>query len=221
MSKKFKIAENHLKNLFQKFKNILLPKNLSEIYNYANSFEDIGPITRSYEVKIIANENNERLEHKHIIFFIDYHFKRLFSSNHILIDCTFIFPIGYAQTMIIMYYDTILYRFIPGLFVLINNKTGNGYQHIFIDIIEIIQSYEKEVKSLLNWVSIATDFEKGLIKSIELEIINKYDNIIHYGCFFHYIKNIRKKLINLGFGTDANKGIYNEVIEFCYELPFA
>ena len=60
-----------------------------------------------------------------------------------------------------------------------------------------------------------------MIKAIELEIINKYDNIIHYGCFFHYIKNIRKKLINLGFGTDANKGIYNEVIEFCYELPFA
>ena len=149
MSKKFKIAKNHLKNLFQKFKNILLPKNLSEIYNYANSFEVIGQISRSYEVKIIANENNERLVHKHIIFFIDYHFKRLFSSNHILIDCTFIFPIGYAQAMIIMYYDTILYRFIPGIFVLINNKTSNGYQHIFRDIIEIIQSYEKEVKSLL------------------------------------------------------------------------
>ena len=78
MSKKFKIAENHLKNLFQKFKNILLPKNLSEIYNCANPFEDIGPIARSCEVKIIANENNERLVHKHIIFFIDYHFKRLF-----------------------------------------------------------------------------------------------------------------------------------------------
>ena len=36
----------------------------------ASSFEDICPIARSYEVKLIANENNERLEHKHIIFFI-------------------------------------------------------------------------------------------------------------------------------------------------------
>ena len=190
MFKKFKLAENHLKNLFQKFKNCLLPKNLSELYNYANSFEDIGPIARSYEVKLIANENNERLEHKHIIFFIDYHFKRIFSSNHILIDCTYIFPVGYAQTMIIMYYDTIIYRFIPGIFVLINNKTSNGYQHIFRDIIEIIQSYEKEIKTKLNWASITTDFENGLIKAIDLEIINKYDNITHYRCFFHYLKNI-------------------------------
>ena len=38
MKKKFKIADNHLKNLFQKYKISLLPKNLSEIYNYANSF---------------------------------------------------------------------------------------------------------------------------------------------------------------------------------------
>ena len=130
MFKKFKMAEYHLKNLYQKFKISLLPKNLSEIYNYANSFEDIGPIARSYEVKIITNENNERLEHKHIIFFIDYHFKRIFSSKHILIDCTFIFPLGYIQTMIIMYYDKILYRFIPGIFVLIITKPLNIYLEI-------------------------------------------------------------------------------------------
>lgn len=102
MYKKFKIAEYYLKNLFQKFKNSLLPKNLSEISNYVNSFEDIGPIARSYELKLIANKNNECLEHKHIIFFIDYHCKWLFSSNHILIDCTYIFPMGYAQTMILI-----------------------------------------------------------------------------------------------------------------------
>ena len=123
--------------------------------------------------------------------------------------------------MIIMYYDTIIYRFIPGIFVLINNKTCNGYQHIFRDIIEIIQSYEKEIKAKLNWASITTDFENGLIKAIDLEIINKYDNITHYGCFFHYLKNIRKQLVKLGFGTDANKNIYNDVIKFCYELPFS
>ena len=50
-----------------------------------------------------------------------------------------------------MIQDTILYKFIPGIFVLIKNKTGNGYQHIFRDIIEIIQSYEKEIKASLNW----------------------------------------------------------------------
>ena len=33
-------------------------------------FEDIGPMVRSYEVKLIANERNERLEHKHIFLLI-------------------------------------------------------------------------------------------------------------------------------------------------------
>ena len=79
----------------------------------------------------------------------------------------------------------------------------------------------KEIKARLNWASITTDFENGLIKAIDLEIINKYDNITHYGCFFHYLKNIRKQLVKLGFGTDANKNIYNDVIKFCYELPFS
>ena len=65
-----------------------------------------------------------------------------------------------------------------------------------------------------------TDFEKALVKAIDLEIKNKYDTINHYGFFFHYLKNIRKKLVNLGFGTDANKSIYDEVLDFCYELPF-
>ena len=84
-----------------------------------------------------------------------------------------------------MYYDTIIYIFITGIFVLINSKTYNGYQHIFIDIIEIIQSYEKKIKARLNQATITLDFENGLIKAIDLEIINKYDDINHYECLFY------------------------------------
>lgn len=67
-----------------------------------------------------------------------------------------------------MYYDTFIYRFIPVIFVLINNKTSKEYQHIW-DILEIIQSYEKEIKANLKWNSITTDFEKALIKAIDLK----------------------------------------------------
>lgn len=50
-----------------------------------------------------------------MIFFSDFHFKRMFSSQHILIDSTFIFPPEFVQTMIIMNYDSIVYKFIPGI----------------------------------------------------------------------------------------------------------
>lgn len=82
----FKMAQYHLKNLYYRYVNILLPKSLSDIYNYANSFEEIGQLAREYEVKIIVNEEKKYLEHKYIIFYIEYHFKRIFSSEHILID---------------------------------------------------------------------------------------------------------------------------------------
>lgn len=53
---KFKMAQYHLKNLYYKYVNDLLPKSLSDIYIYANSFEEVGQLARGYEVKIIVNE---------------------------------------------------------------------------------------------------------------------------------------------------------------------
>lgn len=48
LKEKFKLAEYHIKNLYYKYKNSLLPKTLSDIYAYANSFIDIGPIAKSF-----------------------------------------------------------------------------------------------------------------------------------------------------------------------------
>ena len=90
-------------------------------------------------------EKKEILEHKHMIFFSDFDFKRVFSSEHILIDATYIFPVGFKQTIIIMYYDIILYKFIPGIYIIINNKTTIGYKEVFKDILEYIINYEIEI----------------------------------------------------------------------------
>ena len=107
------MAQYHLKNLYYKFVNFFLSRSLSDINKYANSFEEIGQIARAYEVKTIVNEERKYLEHKHIIFYTEYHFKRLFSSDNILMDCTYVYPLGFSQTMIIMYYDIIVFKFIP------------------------------------------------------------------------------------------------------------
>ena len=80
-----------------------------------------------FAVKNIINKNNQLIEHKHIIFFSDFDFKRMFSFVHILIDGTYIFSLEFAQPLIIMYYGIIIFKFIPELYILMNNKTTNGY----------------------------------------------------------------------------------------------
>ena len=52
-------------------------------------------------------------------FFTDFDIKRLASSEHLLIDGTFIYPLGFMQTVIIMYFDVIIEKMIPGIFIFI------------------------------------------------------------------------------------------------------
>ena len=42
----------------------------------------------------------------------------------------------------------------------------------------------------------------------------------HNGCFFHYLKNIRKYLVKNGFTKKENISKYNFIIKECYKLPF-
>ena len=47
-NKKFKLPKYHLKNLYYKLLNSLIPKSLSEIFEYANSFKELGPLAKGY-----------------------------------------------------------------------------------------------------------------------------------------------------------------------------
>ena len=201
LSQNFDLPKYHLKNLYYKYVNTLLPVSLSEIYEYANSFDNLGPLARAYQVKSIIDENKNTIEHKHIIFFCDYHFKRLFSAENILIDGTYIFPIDFTQTIIIMHYDLIIYKFIPSVFILINNKSYNGYKNVFSDILDYIKIYKKEVNTNLNWRYFTTDFEPALIKTFKDIFNDTCITLQHHGCYFHFLKNIRKKLISKGYNS--------------------
>ena len=191
---------------------------MSEIYEYANSFNELGVVCQFYEVKNIINDKKEIFEHKQMIFFTEYDFKRIFSSEHILIDATYIFPVGFSETIIIMYYDIIIFKFIPAIYILINNKTKVGYTHIFKDLYEYINNYEKEIKNKLNWKSWTSDFEIALINSFN-EVFEEY-NIEHHGCFFHFMKNCYKKLRSKGYASVDKKEQLKILLKFTISLPF-
>ena len=91
-----------------------------------------------------------------------------------------------------MYYDIIAFKFIPGIFILTNNKVTNGYKHIFRDIIELIENYEEETNNSLNWETITTDLENALINAIDTEIIRKKKKYIDTDVYFIILKILEK-----------------------------
>ena len=145
--------------------------------------------------------------------------KRLIVSEYILIDGTFVFPENYKQTLIIMYYDNILKKMLPSVFIVTNNKIYEGYLLIFDFIKRYITSYIKNELIQINWISFTTDFEIALINSFK-KTFEFIPNLKHNGCFFHYMKNIYKYLLKNKYTLKINKNHYNYIIKSVYELPF-
>ena len=119
-----------------------------------------------------------------------------------------------------MHYDLIIYKFIPSRFILINNKSYNGYKNVFSDILDYIKIYKKEVNTNLNWRYFTTDFEPALIKAFKDTFNDTCISLQHQGCYFHFLKNIRKKLISKGYNSLEKKEKLDEIMKFCSELPF-
>ena len=142
-------------------------------------------------MKYIINDNKHYIEHKHLILFSYYHFKGIFSSKHILIDWHTYSPLV-PQTMILIHYVIIFFKFIPGIFILTYNKIYNGYKHIFRDIIELIENYEEETNNSLNWEKITAKFENALINAIDTEIIRKKNKYIDTDVYFIILKILEK-----------------------------
>ena len=103
---------------------------------------------------MLYNKDNISLfQHEHIIYVSDYFIKKLNKSSHFYIDGTFVYPKGFKQLIVILYYDSDLNKRFPGLFALINNKKENGYLELFrkiYDIISINKTKEISYKKLYN-----------------------------------------------------------------------
>ena len=132
---------------------------------------------------------------------------------------TFVFPDKYKQTLIIMYYDNIINKMIPSVFIVTNNKICEGYILIFEFIKRYITSYIKNDLIHINWKSFTTDFEIALITAFK-KSFDFIPNLKHNGCFFHYMKNIYKYLVKNKYTVKSNKNHYSYIIKNVYEIPF-
>jgi len=198
--KNFSIKDYYFKNTYYKIIKNLFPINSDDMYKYANKLPNNEDFARSYFNTIILTNDNKKLEHKHMIFFSDYDIKRFIASENILLDGTFSYPKGYEQTLILMYMDVIVLKMIPGIFIISNNKTYEGYKLIFNDLLNKINIFTKINKSKLKIKTVTTDFEVALYTAFKEIFIKEVPNLHHIGCYYHYIYNIRKQLMKLGYG---------------------
>ena len=128
------------------------------------------------------------------------------------------YPKNFYQTIIIMFYDPICFKMIPGIFIAINNKTLEGYTECFKYIKEYIYNYIKNDYDKIKWKIFTTDFEYSLFTAFK-NVFDNLDSLVHKGCFFHYLKNIRKYLVKNGFTKKENHNHYKYLINNCYQLP--
>ena len=230
--KNFTIKEYTLQNLYYKLLNNLFPNNSDELFKYAKNLPNGEDFIRSCINTYIYTNKNKKINHKHLLFFSDYDAKRIIASENFLIDCTFSFPVGYKETLIIMYLDSIELKMIPGIFCCTNNKTYEGYKYIFNDILEKLLAYSKNNKKKLKLKTFTTDFEVSLYSAFNEVFSKEVKDLKHIGCFYHYMFNIIKKLNSLGLKKNLNKlgdssdklmnkkSDYFNLINFSRDLPF-
>ena len=213
-----KIKENHLKYIYNKFKKLIFPETLVEIFEYSKNIEKLGYFCRNISKCLLLDNTGNIVEHSHIIFFTEIMIKRIIISENLLIDGTFTFPKSFYQTIIIMFYDPICFKMIPGIFIAIKNKNLEGYNECFKYIRDYIYKYVKDDLKKIKWKMFTTDFEYILYQAFK-NVINQIENLEHKGYFFHYLKNIRKYLVKNGFITKKKADDYKYIIDNCYRLP--
>ena len=182
----FKINDTFLKNTYYNLLKKLYDLNLDNLYEYSKILENGENFCRTIIIKQLISKQLKLIEHKAIIFFTDFDIKRLIVSEHLLIDGTFVYPHNYSQTIIIMYYDIIIQKMIPGIFIVINYKTEEGYIDCFMYIKYYIDRLLIKNKNIVKFKTFTTDFEIALFKAFDY-IFNKDNTIKHIGYYFHYI----------------------------------
>ena len=121
-------------------------------------------------------------------------------TKHLFIDGTFHHPIGYTQLLIVIFKDIIIHEYLPGLYILLSNKSEMLYDLSFKSLKMILTQnrlYQLNIKT------ITTDTEIALINVIHLNFPNSH----RIGCWFHLKKDLLREAKTLGLLNPKNEKI--------------
>ena len=139
-SKKFNftINNNMLSNIITKWKTTSNRFNKSTIWD--NIYDkQMHLILRDFTSLFESKNNKNKINcFEYVIWANDENLKRMRKANHYYIDCTFHHPKEYKQSLIVIYKDNITDLKIPGIYILLNNKTQSLYNLDFESLINIL-----------------------------------------------------------------------------------
>ena len=209
----FTINNNMLSNIITKWKSTSNRFNKSTIWD--NIYDkQMHLILRDFRSVFESKNNKSKINcNEYVIWANDENLKRMRKSNHYYIDCTFHHPKEYKQLLIVMYKDIITDLKIPGIYILLNNKTQSLYNLAFESLINILtenNTIDLDIKSII------TDSEAALFKTVE----KFFPNSLRISCYFHYKQDILRNLRKFGLYKDIDKKESDLILNKLGSLPF-
>lgn len=125
-------------------------------------------------------------------------------------------PKDFTQMISLMGFFPKLQRAFPIIHCLINSKTQDNYQKMFIEIEGILKTALGVRSISMDTETVTTDFEKGLINASEWFWPEK--KIM--GCFVHFLRAQITRLKTLGFQSNEKKKKSYQVLTLMSTLPF-
>ena len=185
----FELKVNTIKNIYYQWKkNSLLFTKYTLLEN--NKTFDNKIFLRDYSNCYLYDNSGKKLyNHEHMIFMSPFQVNKIINSPHLYFDGTFVFPPGFMQMLIILYYDNEINKRAPGAYILLNNKKEKSYIQVLRQFKSII-SLENTIK--LKLISYTSDYEISLCNALE----RIFPNIRHVGCYYHYCDNIVDNIKN-------------------------
>ena len=74
-----------MKYIFNKFKKLIFPETLDEIFEYSKNLENLGYLCRNISKCVLLDNTGNIIEYSHIIFFTGIMIKRIIISENLLI----------------------------------------------------------------------------------------------------------------------------------------
>lgn len=218
-----KIYKDLLIALSKKFKNVIY-KIPTKQYAYSVIRECRGCLglnsIQSAKTEPSRSLNGKPFLRRHLFLEIhdEYHEIMIWATNeslalmrynsHTFIDATFrSTPSPFSQCLIIMVYDQSTEVYVPCVFALMTGKNEYMYCSVLHEIIVLLE---------YKWmpVTITTDFEYSLIKSVKYEFP---ESKLH-GCYFHLKQAILRKLKKFNLFAENISSIL-ERIELLTQIP--
>ena len=160
-----------------------------------------------YNFKKLRPEN-------YIIFSTTFQLRILAQAQQLYIDGTFrSSPRNFYQILVIQVYDSLSFKVLPVMFILMSSKSKLIYKNLFVQIGDLLASRSYNV----NWKIIHTDFETSIYKAIK----SLHPTTEFMGCYFHFVKSLWKHAKKYQLTDKSKIQLTKHLIFFLKQLPLS